>query len=84
MNEKPETRDYDAEYLSYKAGIEKGRQQVYDWGNEECPDSIPSDHILRRECDKCWQKLEKEIVKQEKEREMRPHIKYIHPYPGRR
>ena len=40
-------------------GIEKGRQQVIEWGNEPC-DSCHFFHKHRKDCPLCWAELEKE------------------------
>ena len=55
---------------AYRAGIEKGRQQVIEWGNEQCQHQVtrlgggkwinPNFRIVKKNCPDCWAELEKE------------------------
>ena len=53
-------------------GIEKGRQQVIEWGNGDCPHYPPNPNsrigsfrkgLRRKDCPDCWAELQKEDKK---------------------
>ena len=58
MNEKPETRDYDAEYLSYKAGIKKERERIV-----KLLPIIPRRFDHNKTCFDCVERIKRQALK---------------------